>query len=793
MATATERLLVRIDATTESLRRELRMADKALGRHQKTTESTLKRIDKAYSGLRKSIVGLQGAVAAIGFGKAVKEIVSAADSMAQMRGQLKLVTGSQEELNHAYEESLKISNALGQSTETTVNLYARLARSTASLALSQDELLGITQTISQAMLVSGASAEESSRAITQLSQALAGGVLRAEEFNSITEQAPYLLDQMAESLGVTRGELRQMVVDGEVTTEMMVKSFQDMADRVETDVGKIPMTIGRTMQALANEVNNSLGQIDTSELQGSIEELGKVLSDPGVQQGLKNIAEGLITLTGWIGKAAAAYANLGQAAGEFFAKLAGYQTIQDEIAEKEAQLAMLEKQRVRGGTAARERQRKRVEELRAEIEKLREQYKEFLPQQEESAKNTEAEAASALKLVKVTAKRVEFSEKITKQIKKDAAALKKYIDDLQFEVDIMRESAKEQAVLTAVRRAGVSVDSEAAQKIRDLIEARWEHNEAMERAAEATKKVADEAQRAADKMGPFQKALQDTAARIDSAFASAFKGAFDSFEDFADGMKDAMQNLLAELAYLILRQKLVIPIAASFGMGSAAGSAASVAGSAGSSFGLPGAGSIASMFSSNAFFNNALVGIENTGIALSGGMLTGGGAQALGGLATGGAGLVGGYFANQLFGGGMGTSIGSGLGGLGGGLAAASLLPALGAFGGPLGALGGALLGGAVGSLFGGENNGNNAGVARLNFGTGEFSVAGSGKTFDPANVQAAQELADFVVQLADAVGGSDAAFKLKVGTRGINIDGQKFGKDQAAAIAFILDKLIQT
>ena len=121
----------------------------------------------------RSFSSLQGLIAALGIGKLVSETIEAANGYASLQGQLKLVTGSQQELNAVYDRSLALANATGQTTEATVNLYARLARSTEELNLSQDQLFDITEAINQSFIVSGASAQEASSAILQLSQGMA--------------------------------------------------------------------------------------------------------------------------------------------------------------------------------------------------------------------------------------------------------------------------------------------------------------------------------------------------------------------------------------------------------------------------------------------------------------------------------------------------------------------------------------------------------------------------------------------------------------------------------------------
>ena len=130
MSDSVERLLIRIDATSEQLRRELKVADDSVGSFQRKIDKSLAKIKRSITQVEYSFGGLKSAAAGLGAALAIREIIQASDSMAKYRGQLGLVTSSQEELNETYAKALKLANETGQSTESTVNLYARLARST---------------------------------------------------------------------------------------------------------------------------------------------------------------------------------------------------------------------------------------------------------------------------------------------------------------------------------------------------------------------------------------------------------------------------------------------------------------------------------------------------------------------------------------------------------------------------------------------------------------------------------------------------------------------------------------
>ena len=112
------------------------------------------------------------------------------------------------------------------------------------------------------MVVSGANAQEASAAIIQLSQGMASGTLRGEEFNSVAEQAPVILEMLQKSLGKTRGELRKMAEDGELTTEVVLRAVRESAEGVQAQYDQMPKTIGRAVNELTNAWMQFIGQTD---------------------------------------------------------------------------------------------------------------------------------------------------------------------------------------------------------------------------------------------------------------------------------------------------------------------------------------------------------------------------------------------------------------------------------------------------------------------------------------------------------------------------------------------------
>ena len=178
--------------------------------------------------LQSAFGGLKTAIAGIGLGVLVKGTIQAATNFEKLNQRLKILTKD----NGTYGESLKLAeeaqSKFGLSTidalEGVTNLQARLA----PLGSTMDEITAIFNGFNTAAILSGASAQEQAGAMRQLTQALGSGVLRGDEFNSISEQMSAVLKPIADQLGVNVGELRKFAAEGKITKDVVVGAFKEI-------------------------------------------------------------------------------------------------------------------------------------------------------------------------------------------------------------------------------------------------------------------------------------------------------------------------------------------------------------------------------------------------------------------------------------------------------------------------------------------------------------------------------------------------------------------------------------
>lgn len=229
-------------------------------------------------------------------GDNLQDLARLTDGYTNLNSRLELAVGRGKAFDLALQGIRTTANDTGNSLESVGDLYTKLSRATNA---SAEDVAALTKTISQSFVVSGASATEADAAITQLSQGLASGVLRGDEFNSVMEQSPRLAQALADSLGVTRGELRAMAEDGQLTTETIVTALQQQAAAIDTEFQQMPDTVGRATQRLANEWQVFLGELNATS--GASELAVSALN--GVAENLDSIA-GLIGTVAQVGTAA---------------------------------------------------------------------------------------------------------------------------------------------------------------------------------------------------------------------------------------------------------------------------------------------------------------------------------------------------------------------------------------------------------------------------------------------------------------------------------------------------------
>lgn len=241
---------------------DLRTTLTILGRNQ--TRRALKEVKTDIGGLTRGLRDLKREALAlagvtIGFG-GVADLARLADNYQLIGARLRSATGAGADFAATQEEIFRLAQSTNTSLESTSDLYARVARSTRELGISQEDALSLTQAVNQSLRLSGAGAAQASALVTQFGQALASGVLRGDEFNSVMENGDRLSRALADGLGVGIGQLRAMAEQGQLTADVVIKALLSQQQAIADEAADIPLTIGAAYTNLENALTRYVGQ-----------------------------------------------------------------------------------------------------------------------------------------------------------------------------------------------------------------------------------------------------------------------------------------------------------------------------------------------------------------------------------------------------------------------------------------------------------------------------------------------------------------------------------------------------
>lgn len=243
MAKVLSRLDILLHANTANYVREMK---KAVAKTKKELKSVAD-----YGKLVGGQLGM--AFATLGSAVSISHIIATADQMQNLASQIRLATSSTEQF-HAVQTKLRaIANEQRSSFDAVVDLYSNSQRSLSALGKSQQDVINFTRNMTMAMNVGGRSAQAQAAALTQLGQALASGALRGDEFNSVAEQAPILMDLIAKEMGVTSNAIRELAKDGKITADVVYNAVAKATDSLSAMSAKMPTTVSQALQVIKNE------------------------------------------------------------------------------------------------------------------------------------------------------------------------------------------------------------------------------------------------------------------------------------------------------------------------------------------------------------------------------------------------------------------------------------------------------------------------------------------------------------------------------------------------------------
>ncbi|HDP1643427.1 TPA: phage tail tape measure protein, partial [Escherichia coli] len=296
MATLRE-LIIKISANSQSFQSEIQRASRMGSEYYRTLQNggrqaaaaareqrrALAELNSQLTEIRGSAVGMAGAFAGA---FASGHLISLADEWSSVNARLKQASQSSDEFASSQKVLMDISQRTGTAFSDNAALFARSAASMREYGYSAGDVLKVTEAISTGLKISGASTAEAGSVITQFSQALAQGVLRGEEFNSVNESGDRIVRALAAGMGVARKDLKAMADDGQLTADKVVPALISQLEVLRDEYAAMPETVSDGITKVENAFMAWVG--GANEASGVTKTLSGVLN--GVAGQIDNVA-----------------------------------------------------------------------------------------------------------------------------------------------------------------------------------------------------------------------------------------------------------------------------------------------------------------------------------------------------------------------------------------------------------------------------------------------------------------------------------------------------------------------
>ena len=209
-----------------------------------------------------------------------KSLLDTADAMQSINSQVRQVVSSETEYLAVQRQLLDVANSTRASLESTASLYVSTSRALKDYGYTQQEILQFTEATNNAMTIGGVGAQQQAAALMQLSQALGSGVLQGDEFKSIAEAAPILLDTIAEYMGKSRAEIKKLGSEGQLTADVIFKAISGASEKFSEQAAKMPMTMGQALTVFQNNWQSMISRLlnDNGAMSG-IASIIKMIAD----------------------------------------------------------------------------------------------------------------------------------------------------------------------------------------------------------------------------------------------------------------------------------------------------------------------------------------------------------------------------------------------------------------------------------------------------------------------------------------------------------------------------------
>lgn len=216
---------------------------------------------RRYAGAMNAV---RTALAFAGVSVTAGAIVGMGDAYTTLQNKLQVVATSQAQVNELTNEMFDLANRTRSEVGATTQAFVRFDRAMSGLGRSQQDTIRLTETINKALIISGATTQEAQSSLLQLSQAFNAGRLSGDEFRSVSENMPIVLDALARSMGVPVGALKELGSEGKITSEQLIAALDLIEAEVDASFAKTVPTMAQAFVVLRNSATQFFGEFNNA-------------------------------------------------------------------------------------------------------------------------------------------------------------------------------------------------------------------------------------------------------------------------------------------------------------------------------------------------------------------------------------------------------------------------------------------------------------------------------------------------------------------------------------------------
>ena len=293
----TNRLIKAMDAAGASkldinLQRQLKVARDAVQATEKELEKLVQKMERADNASSRMMTGIKGMIASLAAGFTVKFVVEQTDLYANNQARLGLI-------NDGLQTQAELQQKIYAAAQRSRGEYNAMVDSVAKLGLlagdafgSNNEMIAFTEQLNKAFTISGATTEQRNAAMLQLTQAMAAGKLQGDEYVSIMENAPMVIDAISKYTGKTKGELKELSSEGYITADIIKNALFAASDDINTKFEQMPKTFGSVWTQIANFSTMKFGGL-MERINGFLNSSTGAAMVSGITAGIALIADGI--------------------------------------------------------------------------------------------------------------------------------------------------------------------------------------------------------------------------------------------------------------------------------------------------------------------------------------------------------------------------------------------------------------------------------------------------------------------------------------------------------------------